>query len=286
MATFFNSATLSYNGNVTNSNVVTGELVEVLAATKTAVREDYTTGQRVTYVVSLVNSGGTNVTDLTITDDLGGYEFGTPATTLTPLTYVDGSILYYSNGVLQGAPTVTAGPPITITGITVPANGNVTLVYEATANQYAPLASGATINNTVTITGGGITNPIVADATITAASEPSLTISKSLSPSTVAENGQLTYTFLIQNNGNAPATAADNLVLTDTFNPILSNLTVTYNGTPWAPTANYTYNPATGVFATVAGQMTVPAATYTQDPTTGVWSVTPGVSTLVVTGTV
>ncbi len=286
MATFFNSATLSYNGNVTNSNVVSGELVEILAATKTAVRGQYTTGERVTYVVSLVNSGGTNVTDLTITDDLGAYEFGTPATTVTPLTYVDGSVLYYSNGVLQGAPTVTAGPPMTITGITVPANGNVTLVYEAVPNQFAPLADGATVNNTATVTGGGIANPIEADATITAASEPNLTISKSLSPSTVAENGQLTYTFLIQNNGNAPATVADNVVLSDTFNPILSNLTVTYNGAPWAPTTNYTYNPATGAFATVAGQMTVPAATYTQDPATGVWSVTPGVSTLVVTGTV
>ena len=49
---------------------------------------------------------------------------------------------------------------------------------------------------------------------------------------------------------------------------------------------NYTYNEATGLFATLAGQITVPAATYTQDPTPGAYSVTPGISTLVVTGTI
>ena len=43
---------------------------------------------------------------------------------------------------------------------------------------------------------------------------------------------------------------------------------------------------ATGLFATVEGQILVPAATYTQDPTTGAYSVSPGIATLVVTGTI
>jgi len=42
----------------------------------------------------------------------------------------------------------------------------------------------------------------------------------------------------------------------------------------------------TGVFNTIAGQITVPAATYTQNPATGIWTLTPGVSVLKVTGTV
>ena len=41
MATFYNQATLSYNGNTTTSNITTGELVEVLSATKTAVQTEY-----------------------------------------------------------------------------------------------------------------------------------------------------------------------------------------------------------------------------------------------------
>ena len=34
MATFTNQATLSYNNTTTTSNIVTGEIVEVLSATK------------------------------------------------------------------------------------------------------------------------------------------------------------------------------------------------------------------------------------------------------------
>ena len=37
MATFTNQATLSYNGGSTNSNIITGEIVDVLTASKTAV---------------------------------------------------------------------------------------------------------------------------------------------------------------------------------------------------------------------------------------------------------
>lgn len=37
MASFTNFATLSYNGGTTNSNTVTGELLEALTVTKTAV---------------------------------------------------------------------------------------------------------------------------------------------------------------------------------------------------------------------------------------------------------
>ena len=88
---------------------------------------------------------------------------------------------------------------------------------------------------------------------------PDLAITKSVSPSIVAENGQITYTFLIENYGNTEASASDNVIITDTFNPILTGITVTYNGNAWTAPASYTYNEATGEFATVAGQITVPA---------------------------
>ena len=100
------------------------------------------------------------------------------------------------------------------------------------------------------------------------------------------DNDRVTYTFVITNTGNTPVIATDNAVITDTFDPILTNLVVTYNGTAWTEGTEYTYNAATGAFATVAGNVTVPAATYTQDPVTGIYTVTPGVATLVVTGTI
>ena len=80
-------------------------------------------------------------------------------------------------------------------------------------------------------------------------------------------------------------TATGNVVVTDTFAPILRNIAVTYNGTAWTEGTNYTYNAATGVFTTLAGQITVPAASFTQN-TDGTFTVTPGTATLVITGTV
>ena len=118
MATFTNQATLTYNGQTTTSNVTVGELTETLTAAKTAVVPTYGTDGRVTYILSLVNSGTAPLTGLTITDDLGGYAFN--AGTVYPLSYTAGSVRYYQNGVLQAAPAVTAGPPLTFTGITVP----------------------------------------------------------------------------------------------------------------------------------------------------------------------
>jgi uncharacterized repeat protein (TIGR01451 family) len=115
---------------------------------------------------------------------------------------------------------------------------------------------------------------------------PLLGITKSISPVPVTENGSLTYTFLIQNEGNVPANEATAVIVTDTFNPILSNLTVTFNGSTWTEGEDYTYDKTTGTFATGAGKVTVPAATFTVNETTGEWSSNPGFSTLTITGTV
>ena len=284
MAIFSNQATLTYNGSTTNSNIVYGELLEVLTATKTAVEGTYLPGELVTYVVTLRNTGSTALSGLTISDDLGGYPFGTG--TLYPLTYEPDSILVFANGIPQAAPAVTAGPPLVISGISVSASGDTVIVYQARVNSFASPESGGTIVNTVTITGGGLVSPVTATETVSAESAPALTITKSISPSQVVDNQQITYTFLIQNTGNTAVVATDNAVVTDTFDPILSNLVVSLDGTPWTQGVQYSYAPATGVFTTNPGQILVPAATYTQDPTTGAYSITPGTATLTVIGTV
>jgi len=282
MATFFNQATLTYNNNVTSSNIVTGELLEVLSVTKTAVPAVYAPGDAVTYVVSIVNAGPVSYTGLNLTDDLGAYPIG--ETAAVPLTYNEDTVRYYQNGVLQAAPAVSGENNLVIEGITVPAGGNAMLIYSATANEFAPPAEGGEIVNTVTVN-GSINNPVVASETISAQSGPRLTITKAVSPNTVVENGQLTYTFVIQNSGNTPAVAADNLVVTDTFDPILTITSVTYNGAALTEPADYTYDEATGLFQTVEGRLTVDAAVFTQDET-GRFVITPGIGILTVSGTV
>ena len=283
MATITNQATLSYNGGSTNSNIATAELVETLALTKTAVGAGYDAELgRVTYVVTATNSGSAPFTGLTLTDNLGAYSIGTQ--TVYPLSYRGGSLLYYINGTLQTAPTVTAGPPMSVSGISIPAGATAVIVYDAELTNAAPLSAASSITNTVTLSGTGIT-AVTADETVTAAARPILSIGKSISPSPVAENGRVTYTFMVENRGNTEATAADNLIITDTFNPILSDISVTLNGTALTSPDGYTYDSATGVFSTTAGQITLPAATFVQDSTTGAVTVTPSKAVLTVTGT-
>ncbi|MBR3836265.1 MAG: DUF11 domain-containing protein [Clostridia bacterium] len=284
MATFFNQATLTYNGNTVNSNIVSGELVEVVSATKTALSADYGIGDTVSYAVNITNTGTQAFNNLTVTDNLGAYTFD--ETTLVPLTYVEGSVRYFVDGALQPTPTVTAGPPLTVSGITVPAGANATVIYSARVNEFAPLGTDGTITNTATVTGGGISADITAQATIPAATGAALTITKALNPTTVVDNGQLTYTFVIQNTGTDAVMATDDAIVTDTFDPIIDITSVTFDGTAWTEGTNYTYDESTGVFSTLPGQIVVPAASYTQDPTTGRWVVTPGSVTLTVTGTV
>ena len=284
MAIFSNQATLTYNGNLTNSNIAYGEILDVLAVTKTSVEGSYTPGSLVTYAVTLRNTGTSTLSGLTVTDNLGGYDFG--GTTVYPLTYESNSAVLFVNGVPQGAPSVTAGPPLVISGLSVPGGGDAVLVYQARANAFADPALGGTIDNTVTVTGDGLSAPITATETVTAEAAPVLTISKSISPSQVVDNDRVTYTFVIQNSGNQAVVATDNAVITDTFDPILTALTVTFDGVSWTQGVQYNYDETTGLFTTVPGQLLVPAATYSQDPVTGEYSVTPGIATLVVTGTI
>ena len=284
MAIFSNQATLTVNGNSTNSNIAYGEILDVLTATKTAVEGSYAPGETVTYAVALRNTGAATLAGLTVTDNLGGFPFGTG--TLYPLTYVDGSVTLFVNGVLQPTPAVTSTQPLVVSGISIPGSGDAVLVYQAVANEFADPAAGGTIVNTATVTGDGLSAPITATETVIVRTAPALTITKSISPAQVVDNDRVTYTFVIQNTGNEPVVATDNATISDTFDPILTDLTVTYNGTAWTEGIQYNYDAATGLFTTVPSQITVPAATYTQDPVTGAYTVTPGTATLVVTGTI
>ena len=280
--TFYNTATLSYNGVTTTSNTVTGEIADNLNVMKTALPETYTAGKLMTFTVSLVNTGATDLTGLTVTDDLGTYTF--EGGSATPLTYDEGSAQYFVGGVPQAEPAVTAGPPLVFTGIGVPAGGNASIMYQATVNEFAPLDVGSEITNTVSVTGAALAAPATAQTTVAVENEPLLAIAKAVSPATVTAGGRLTYTFTVTNTGNTAADATDNVTVADVFEPELSELTVTLDGTPLSAGSDYTYSG--GSFGTVPGVITVPAATYAQTAATGAVTVTPGTVVLTVEGTV
>ena len=284
MAIFSNQATLTYNGISTNSNIAYGEILETLSVTKTAIEDGYSAGSTITYAVTLKNTGTSPLSGITVSDDLGGYLVG--STTVYPLTYQDGSATLFIDGVPQAAPAVVAGPPLVFSGINLPGNSDAVLIYQATVNGFATPNADGVIDNTVTVSGGGLTSEITAVASVPVTVAPVLSISKSITPSQVVDNDRVTYTFIIQNTGNQAVLATDNAAISDIFDPILTALTVMFNGTAWSEVIQYSYDETTGEFSTNNGQITVPAATYIQDPSTGEYTVTPGTSTLIVTGTI
>ena len=285
MATFYNQATLSYGGNIVNSNTTEAELLSGLELTKTAITASYSANSSMVYAVTLNNMGSASYSALTITDDLGAYTV-VGGGSAVPLTYVDGSILYYLNGVLQPSPSVTADTSLIIEGINLPQNSTATFIYETRANEFAPISAGSVITNTVTTNGGVGIGEIAATATVRVNESPELTIAKAVCPAVLNDNGQITYTIIVQNLGNTPIVATDGVIISDVFNPVLSDITVALNGVVLEETTAYNYDEDNGIFSTVDGVITVPAASYAQDPTTGTVTTTPGVSVLTVTGRV
>ena len=281
MASFTNYATLRYGGVTVTSNTVTGTLPDALVLTKTPVNGVYVPGGTVTYLLSLVNPGETELTGLTLTDDLGGYVFGEE--TLYPLAYMPDSLQMLVNGLPQAAPAAAPGPPLVISGITVPAGGTVILAYEARATDFAPLAQGREIINTAEV--GGLPVPVTASASVTPEEAADLRITKDLAMEEARLPGEITYTFTIENLGSVPAAAAEAVVLEDLFRPALSGLRASRDGVPWTLGTDYTYEEGTGLFASLPGAITVPAAEYAQDEN-GVWTITPGQTVVTVTGNI
>ena len=287
MATFYNQATLSYNGGVTNSNVTEGEIVTGLTLTKTALSSDYGQDESISYLVTLTNNSDTDCTDVTITDDLGAYTLPCSAVPLVPLTYIEGSVLYYRGGVLAEAPAVSTEGGLVISGITVPAGSTSIIIYETRANEFAPLSEQSGIYNTVIASGCCVGEEGLSDsARVPTRNEANLTIAKAVCPDVISCGDIVTYTLIIQNTGNIATVATDNVVVRDVFNPTLSDISVTLNGEPLEEGTGYTYDAASGAFETILGAITVPAASYLRDPETCAVTTTPGVAILTVTGTV
>lgn len=284
MASFFNQATLVFGGRRTNSNTTESEIVDTLSLTKTALSENYSAASGIGFAVSVVNNGTTAASGINLTDTLGAYElFGN---TVYPLSYVEGSLKYFVDGAPQPAPTVSAGPPLTISGINLPAGSNALILYEARTNEFSPRAAGSSISNEINSEGGEFCTALSGEASVPVREEALPVITKFTCDSAVVCGSEISYTFVLQNLGNIPVVATDDLTVEDVFNPILNLTSVSLNGAELVLGTDYTYDGATGEFATLPGAITIPAATYAQDSETGIVTTTPGVATLTVSGTV
>ena len=281
-----NQANIAYNyGNASGvavSNIATTTLVDPISADKKSVSSTYRLGETVTYVISVQNNGNTPLTGITATDNLGSYTTGA-YTTVTPLTYANNASLYIGGVYAGPIAGVTDANSVTFTIPTLAAGANALIIFNANVNNFAPLAGGSTIVNTVMISGTGISTPVMAYSTILVENYANLSILKEMSPNPIADGDTITYTFTIHNYGNTPAT---DVVLTDRFDPEPSSITVMADGQV-IPSSNYMYTDGLLTLPSGTGySLTVPAASISQNPTTGVVTVSPGTLVITVSGTI
>lgn len=285
MATIENFATVSYtSGGVTEtkvSNLAEIGLESAISFAKTTLGDTYSEDSVITYILSITNTSANTVSNIKITDDLGSFLFGTIE--LTPLGYTAPALLLIDGQDVSAQLTVddTTAGSLVFNFPSLPAGATANIVYRATVNEYAPLDLNSAIVNTAALTSDSDCADGTASATVTAASAANVSVFKQMAPNPVVCGDVVTYTIRIYNYGNIPA---EDVVLTDTFNPAPDTITVSKDGVLLGG-SEYSY--VGGTLTTPVGTGTpvsVPAATFTRDSETGILNVTPGVVEYVITG--
>ena len=287
MPSIENFATVSYtSGGVTEtkvSNIAEIAIESAVGFTKTSVGNTYRENSILTYILTVTNSSGSDITGSTITDNLGTYTFG--VSELTPLDFIEPAVLLINGQDVSAQLIVdnTTTGSLVFTLPTIPAGTTANIIYKAQTNDFAPLATDSTIVNTSTFESNSECADTTASTTVSVANTANISIIKQMCPNPVVCGDTITYTIRIYNYGN---TAAENVVLTDDFNPAPANITVSRNGILLLG-SDYSYvNGTLTVPAEGGTPITIPPATFTQDPTTGIISITPSVVEYTITGTI
>lgn len=281
-----NQASLSFRNQTLLSNTVEGSLTPVFSYEKSAAATGYRSGSILTYQCVASNTGDTAVSGVTLTDNLGRYDW-TYLLWRFPLQYVYGSAvltLIDSTGVRSGTVDVDFSFDGMIFTFDIPARTTAWLTYNAQVTPYANLTLGATIVNTAVLAPPAPYASLTDSYTLPVEAYTDLRIAKQLSPNPAIQGQPLTITLNLSNYGNTAVSSQDAATVSDRISPLLTNLTVTGGSAPWTQGVQYSYDPVTGLFQTLPGAFSLAAATFTQS-TFGVWQADPSSFAIVITGT-
>jgi len=288
MATIItNQATLNYRYGdelsvTTVSNIASATLNGSLDINKTSLNDGYRFDEVLTYVINLNNTGAA-ISNITVTDDLGTYQFN--GNSYTPLTYT-GTAQLFVNGVLSGGLTVnTVGNNLVFSIDSLPANSDAQIIYQVRVNGFADIECGSVITNTATTQCNCLCN-ILSESSNSLVAEcyADVRIFKSICPNPIICGEEVSYIIDIYNYGNIDA---EDVVLTDTFNPILTDISVYANGV-LIPQGEYSYINGVLTFPAPGSdyELIVPAATFTRNMQTGEYMINPGHLQITVSGNI
>ena len=183
--------------NENQINLINETGISVIKSSNT---ETFVPGQRITFYVSITNTGSQWFSGVRITDNLSGTGY---------LTYVPNSASLFINGQWLAAQIVNTNPLVATLSPLSPGE-NYLLRYEATVNSNIP----ATINSlTNSVEGIGYTyNSTVtgnSSLTLERATTGSVTILKTASDSSVTVGQVFNYQIAITNSSNETATLSN-----------------------------------------------------------------------------
>jgi len=215
-----------------------------LTLAKTALPSVVRPGDVISFSLTYKNTG-VQATNVVMTDTLP-----------SSLTYVAGSA---NNTPSYNAATHT----LTWRLGTIPVGGTAAssqVTFKATVSTATPL--GTTLTNCAAITSNEITTPVTSNTTSTLVSAPSLSLAKTVTPTTTCPGGVITFTINYANSGNWYAT---NVVITDVLPAHITPVTGALGGGVYnAATRAITWAPGTlnaGAAGSVSFKATVDSTT-------------------------
>lgn len=289
MATIItNRATVNYSygrsSAVSVSNTASAVLNGTLEISKVALSNAYRAGGDITYIITVTNSGNGDSGDITVTDDLGSIVFGNGK--LKTLDYIGPTQLYIGGKYVSALTPITTVDGISFNIGSLPIGETAGIIYVARANQNASSALGESITNTATarrFCDCPCDFPSSASATVSAEAYGDLRVIKSVCPNPVVCGEQINYIIDLYNYGN---TEVGNVVLSDTFDPLLTDLNVSVDGSV-IPASQYDYINGTLTLPNRSGsEITVPAASFTRNAQSGAVNINPGHVRITLTGSI
>lgn len=281
-----NRATVNYNSGtataVAYSNTTSTVLNGSLSITKSSLSSEYRVGQELTYIINVTNNGATASQDIRVTDDLGTFTDG--AIAVTPLNYV-GTAQLFINGVFVSDLEALVGSDSVFFEIdSIPAGGTAQIIYRARVNEFACFAVGAEITNTACaeyVCNCPCAETVCDSFTIPVEEYADLRVTKSVCPNPVTCGERLNYVIDILNFGNIDA---DEVVITDIFDPALEDITVTLNGEILAESRFRYVGGVLTISRATGSEITIPASVCSRDTETDEISIIPGKATVTVSG--